>query len=493
MAEAHGATTAPGPAADGAPASMLGPSGRPVYRYKRKYRPLDVKSWFEGFLRLIGWILVIVIPVVTGGLFIVYEWMVLNGHDRDWRDLYLDQRLTNNANNVGHKNFLLADACCNEDAVFFPYTCFESDPDDYMENGPYCKPKIVMECTDIRSAACNSTRAVLYSALGMTISGVYQNCLKAGRVRAGSQVVASGRPITLVAYFQGFPTGDTLLIQSPFNINATVVQQFVDDVARKVDPRDVDYVQPNNKLSSSVYVEGMKADMFQTMLRTKKNRGIKAPPPWNAVKELFPWPGNNKRCSNTAVNISYGLTGTVDLLIPQFQLGQPQAAMLTLQVANDTKLLPAWQVQPLDTDDLTGDNQTVKVAYLSNIKVTIGQALPMGACFGWRITRGPLYQGLNYTTYWTGSLALLRDYNITLGPLRQNMTIDVYDLNAPRNFQLPPYGGMFYIFGAIGCGGVWMFSNGLILFVIILVWWNIRSNKGLPPIIYRYMQKYRGW
>ena len=26
------------------------------------------------------------------------QWMILNGHDRDWRDLYLDQRLTNNAN-----------------------------------------------------------------------------------------------------------------------------------------------------------------------------------------------------------------------------------------------------------------------------------------------------------------------------------------------------------------------------------------------------------
>ena len=72
MPEAHGATHDPGPAA-AAPAASTGPSGRPVYRYKRKYRPLDVKSWFEGFLRLIGWILVIVIPVVTGGLFIVYE------------------------------------------------------------------------------------------------------------------------------------------------------------------------------------------------------------------------------------------------------------------------------------------------------------------------------------------------------------------------------------------------------------------------------------
>ena len=66
----------------------------------------------------------------------------------------------------------------------------------------------------------------------------------------------------------------------------------------------------------------------------------------------------------------------------------------------------------------------------------------------------------------------------------QNMTINVYDLNAPRSFQLPPYGGMWYIFGAIGCGGVWMFSNGLILFVIILVWVRLRGRRraqGMQP------------
>ena len=23
--------------------------------------------------------------------------------------------------------------------------------------------------------------------------------------------------------------------------------------------------------------------------------------------------------------------------------------------------------------------------------------------------------------------------------------------------------------------------------------WNVRSNQGLPPIVYRYMRKFRGW
>ncbi len=65
----------------------------------------------------------------------------------------------------------------------------------------------------------------------------------------------------------------------------------------------------SNKLSSSVYVGDKRADMIQNQILPYKDWGIKAPPPWKAVKELFPWPGNNKRCTNTATNESYGLTG----------------------------------------------------------------------------------------------------------------------------------------------------------------------------------------
>lgn len=96
-------------------------------KHRRKYRPLDVKTWFEGFLRLIGWILVIILSVLTGGLFVVYEvygqalggpslraaglsppkavplldlpqLKVLNRHDVDFRDMHFDQRITNGVN-----------------------------------------------------------------------------------------------------------------------------------------------------------------------------------------------------------------------------------------------------------------------------------------------------------------------------------------------------------------------------------------------------------
>lgn len=37
------------------------------------YRPLNVSSWSDAFRVLIGWILVIVFSVVSGGLFVLYE------------------------------------------------------------------------------------------------------------------------------------------------------------------------------------------------------------------------------------------------------------------------------------------------------------------------------------------------------------------------------------------------------------------------------------
>ncbi len=90
---------------------------------------------------------------------------------------------------------------------------------------------------------------------------------------------------------------------------------------------------------------------------------------------------------------------------------------------------------------------------------------------------------------------------------------------------LPPYSGMWYIVMCFGMGAVFAFSLGpFIVFGIPLIWvsgitvdglhgthasthdasvpalraarapqWNVRSNRGLPPIVYRYMKKFRGW
>eukprot|EP00198_Chlamydomonas_reinhardtii_P006927 XP_001696263.1 predicted protein [Chlamydomonas reinhardtii] len=450
---------------------------RPLH--KRKYRPLDVKTWYEGSLRLIGWILVICLAVLTAGLWLSYELFVLNKHDTDFRDIYFDQRITNNINNIGHKNFLLAEYCCNRDPVHFPYSCDEFAPDQYSAAAPYCKPLIMLECTDIRGAACNATRQVLYGAVGLAIvndRAVYLNCTAGGRVRVGAAAVAVGRPITLVAYYQQAATGATLVIQSPFNINATEVYQFVDQVAASVPAADVDYVQPSTRLSGTLSLEGVPASAVLALYHDDARR-LRAPPPWKSVSNLWPWPGMNARCPNTGVNNAYYLLGEALVMIPRFALSRPADTLLTLGAGNDTLLVPAWQVVAVDSD-----NQTV----------SLGQVSLLGACDGWRFS--PQAQDISYTyvPYWTGPIAELQD-GTTFGPFVQVVALNVLDVNGPRFFELPYYGGMWYIWNAFFMTFIWLVSNSLMLFIIILVWWNVRSNQGLPPIIYRYMQKYRGW
>lgn len=180
-----------------------------------------------------------------------------------------------------HKNFLLAQNCCNRDPVYVPssVSCFEYFPDSYDPGPPYCKPIIYIECQDTRSTSCNvvgpqdhlkaaaitmhhvhpaslnadlrcqlpscglvlpyalpcrlsvkppmplahpypsvrgtQTRNVLYSLVGLTRTGVYDNCLLAGRVRVGVQQVSS-QQIALVGYYRGVSTNDTLDIGNAF-------------------------------------------------------------------------------------------------------------------------------------------------------------------------------------------------------------------------------------------------------------------------------------
>eukprot|EP00955_Chlamydomonas_euryale_P100754 365303-Chlamydomonas_euryale.AAC.41 len=47
-------------------------ASRPTLTH-RLYRPLDVASWNDAARVIIGWFMVIVFAVITGGLFALYE------------------------------------------------------------------------------------------------------------------------------------------------------------------------------------------------------------------------------------------------------------------------------------------------------------------------------------------------------------------------------------------------------------------------------------
>ncbi|KAG2502163.1 hypothetical protein HYH03_000650 [Edaphochlamys debaryana] len=319
----------------------------------------------------------------------------------------------------------------------------------------------------------------------------YSNCLIAGRARVGAQPVSVGRPITLVAYYRNIPTGQTLVIQNPFNINVTEVNTYVESVIAGVDPAEVDYVQPPTRLSDGIVLDRSSVPAYQTTEHDNA-RGVKAPPPWNKVANLWPWPGMNGRCDNTAVNWTYMVEGAATIVIPRFSMADPAAAVIPFTVANTTVSVAAWQVQLANPSDTTGGSMFVSVSYLTGLQVRIGQVPLLGQCNGWQFSPDEFDWTLDYTTYWSGNLSDL-EAGATFGPFVQLVTVAVKDVGANQYFELPFYGGMWYIWNAFLMAFFWLVSNSLMLFIIILVWWNVRSNKGLPPIIYRYMQKYRGW
>ncbi len=101
------------------------PSAKP--HSPRRYIPLDVRTWNEASLVVLGWLLVPALAVLSGLLFFFYEvatgcclalhactcvhectarlaalltpqMLFINVQDRDLRDLYMDQRIMNTAN-----------------------------------------------------------------------------------------------------------------------------------------------------------------------------------------------------------------------------------------------------------------------------------------------------------------------------------------------------------------------------------------------------------
>ncbi|KIZ03470.1 hypothetical protein MNEG_4490 [Monoraphidium neglectum] len=59
-----------------------------------RHIPLNVKTYREGFLRLQGWICVSALSFFTGALLVMYELLLINVEDQDFRDMLFDYRVT---------------------------------------------------------------------------------------------------------------------------------------------------------------------------------------------------------------------------------------------------------------------------------------------------------------------------------------------------------------------------------------------------------------
>mmetsp|Transcript_19667 Transcript_19667/g.33971 ORF Transcript_19667/g.33971 Transcript_19667/m.33971 type:complete len:244 (-) Transcript_19667:4-735(-) len=213
---------------------------------------------------------------------------------------------------------------------------------------------------------------------------------------------------------------------------------------------------------------------------------------------IFAWPGalKGQRCPGSDVWEQWYLWATITVYIPPFDYTTPSSALSELTFLQDSIQVPLWRLRVLDSiENATGQGQSqASLEVLNSVAVYVGMMQSSGACLGWMFDESPgTNTTFNYTVVKQGDLAsfISGPYN---GDFNTQVNITVYDLAGPQQLALPFYGGMWYIVMCFAMGAVWAFSLGpFLVFALPLIWWNVRSNAGMPPYVYRWMKKYRGW
>ncbi|MEW5303769.1 MAG: hypothetical protein WDW36_006428 [Sanguina aurantia] len=457
-----------------------------------RYMPLDARTWSEGCRMLFPCVVLIIMAIATGALVSFYLIKFQTVMDIDVRDMYFDARITTASANFYHQNFINAQFCCNSDPAV--YSACPTDRKAHIQSRqgqpPFCQPTVLMQCDDVLSTACNRTRVALYQAAGLGPGGEYRDCRLAGRVLVGANSGAGSEPITLLVSYNGTTQRDTLIIPDPFNINATAVAEFVAGVAARYS--DPGFVQPSHHLGSLVTISSAGVPLGVGGYGSGQD-------PTNTVgarwpNALFPFPGGGNDCPNTSTVDALFLSGSTNITFPRFVVQSPQSWLVSLGIVNDTIQVPLYRVSTVDPGQLVDESSQgmLQLAVLTGVQVDIGMVGLLGACHGWLID--PPSLKLTFRTVSTSTLDLLGDGTPFLkGEVQRVLNVTVRDVAAPGPVALPSYEGLIFIFVALGMGFVWLVSISFLVCVQPLIWWNVRKNRGLPPIVYRYMAKYRGW
>jgi hypothetical protein len=192
-------------------ASQMVLSAHPAKPKKKKYRPLDVKTWGDGCRLVVGWLLVVLFAVVSGGLMVAYELQYINIQDKDVRDMSYDYRVTQWAVQTWHTNFVNAQACCNQDLPVYNNSLGSQCNSFINQNGYYpypfainsttpCPPRIIFQCYGpLTSVNCNQVRSIVYPAMGLSLAtGEYTNCSVGGKLMVGSQSLPLGQATSIL-------------------------------------------------------------------------------------------------------------------------------------------------------------------------------------------------------------------------------------------------------------------------------------------------------
>ncbi|KAI8474168.1 MAG: hypothetical protein J3K34DRAFT_496058 [Monoraphidium minutum] len=453
-----------------------------------RYIPLNVRTYGEGFRRLQGWACVSALAFLTGGLLVLYELVVINVEDRDFRDMLFDYRSTQPGVMYQHKHFVNAQFCCNHDPQVFGYHCYDSSLEAYFsapegwyaKRQPHCPPAVVFTCAALASAECEQVRALVYPAAGLDpATGQPADCARAGRVRlraeegggGGSQLAADADP--------------------------GAVFEFFDAVARRYS--EPLYTSPPAPLDRGIELGGAPvalAPNFDGGYWDNNNFGW----PW----ELWPWPPG-WGCANTGRPPALFLEA---FAFAPYNDDQPPAAAVTL-FGGAALRLPQYRLEALAAPEAVlggaaaaaaavgGNGDLLELRALSGVVLRAAGVPALDACSRWVLDEGWVDVLYNHSA-WVGTrdgLRRLLGQGPTSAPSAglQPVSVQLRDVSEPLPLALPRYGGNIYIYAAVCMGGLWMFSTVPLLAMFVLVFINVRRNKGLPLFIYRYMRRYRGW
>ncbi|WIA23663.1 hypothetical protein OEZ85_000364 [Tetradesmus obliquus] len=259
---------------------------------KRNYVPLNVKTYREGFLRLQGWTVFSCIAFFTAGLLVLYELLVINVEDQDFRDMLFDYRITRPGIDHQHKHFVSGHYCCHLDTAVYSYSC-PRPPSNFSaywgSDSPPCPPTVQFTCPDLTSGACNKVRAAVYPAAGLDpTSGHVANCSRAGRVLLRAR---PGSGYRLTASVHGSQLSQQLVLD-PNSIDTGQVDAFVAQVAAA--HSDAMFLLPSEPLGRSLRLGGALVPLQAALTDPAGDKFGEFGWPW----ELWPWPPSAS-CSDT--------------------------------------------------------------------------------------------------------------------------------------------------------------------------------------------------
>eukprot|EP00892_Ulva_mutabilis_P005294 jgi/Ulvmu1/3136/UM015_0176.1 len=401
---------------------------------------LQVQSRWEGVSRMSCCMALMFVALSTGLVSVLYELLVYNVRDRDFRDILFDHRVTHAGRTASH--------------VFFKDTLagLSSLPSSAAAIANSGVPVVMEYCQSRESEACT----VLFDHTQAAVGNLPRNCSRRGmlvwsdRIHVREALDHSAAVLTVTT--QG---NDAVKLQLSANSShvpsAYEVLEFIELVKarhgnrRWVSPEDMSLPYVNG--SSLVY----RSDGVEGGTRTK----------WG-IEEDISWFG---ACPNTSWNSTF-FYAVAKVSFPPLQTNTTQELAVTFN--NRHYYAPLYNVSTEQSES------NVRRLRQVTLGLSLVSALP---CNAWRVS--------SFSTHYINETGLGRY-------AERKVVLMTKDFTQPDAVKVPIYAGQFYIIVGLFCGCFVVAGVVVLLVSWSLVTWNLRALHGREPPWWGFRLN-RGW